>query len=398
MKPLKTPEFCSILWYTLDMKNNDNIATNSVETVTIPRAEHERYQGQSEQVFAQEKRISDLEKQVELLTETLRLSRQKRFGASSERTSEDAMEQLSLLFNEAEVYVGQGAKEDVGSVAVAAHKRHKKHEYTMDHLPENVPVEVVEHRLSEEELVYPECGSTMTEIGKDVRRRLKLEPPKAVVVEDWYFTYACRKCEKEGIKTPVVKADRAPNFIPGSFATPDAVAEIMVQKFVMDSPLYRQEQEFKRLGIPLKRQTMSNWLIWTSEHLLTPVYDQLHKELLARDILHADETALQVLHESGKAAQSKSYMWLYRTSGDTDRPIVLYEYQPDRMQEHPKELLTGFQGYLHMDGYPGYHNLPESITVVGCWPHARRKFDEAMKSLPKGKAKNSSAAQGLKVW
>ena len=100
------------------MKNEDKIVTGNAGTVTIPRAEYEQMQGQ----------ISVLEKQVEFLTEALRLSRQKRFGASSERTSEDAMEQLSLLFNEAEVYADQGAKEDDSSVTVAAHKRHKKHE------------------------------------------------------------------------------------------------------------------------------------------------------------------------------------------------------------------------------------------------------------------------------
>ena len=370
------------------MKNEDKIVTGNAGTVTIPRAEYEQLQAQSARIYS-------LEKQIELLTEALRLSRQKRFGASSERSSEDAMEQLSLLFNEAGVYADQAAKEDDSSVVVAAHKRHKKHEYTLDHLPENVPVEVVEHRLPEEELACPECGSTMSEIGKEVRRRLKLEPPKVVVVEDWYYTYACRKCEKEDTETPVVKAARESNFIPGSFATPEATADLMVQKFVMGSPLYRQENEFKRQGIPLKRQTMSNWLVWTSDHLLTPVCDQLHKELLKRAVLHADETTLQVLHEPGKTAQSKSYMWLYRTGGDTDRPIVLYEYQPDRKQENPQKFLTGFRGYLHTDGYSGYHNLPEDITVVGCWAHARRKFDEAMKSLPKGKAKNSSAAQGL---
>ena len=130
--------------------------TRNGETVTISRAEYEQMQG----------RISALEKQIELLTEALRLSRQRRFGTSSERTSEDTMEQLSLLFNEAEVYADQAVKEDDGSVVVAAHKRHKKHEYTLDHLPENVPMEVVEHRLPEEELVCPECGSTMVEIGK----------------------------------------------------------------------------------------------------------------------------------------------------------------------------------------------------------------------------------------
>ena len=360
------------------MKDDMKQIKGAEETVTISRAEYENMQAQ-----------------IHWLMEQLRLSRQKRFGASSEHTSEDAMEQLSLLFNETEVYADQTEKEDDNSVVVAAHKRHKKHEYTLDELPENVPVEVVEHRLPEEELVCPECGSTMTEIGKEVRRRLKLEPAKAVIVEDWYYTYACRNCEKENTQTPVVKVTRAPNFIPGSFATPEAAAHIMTQKFTMGSPLYRQEQELKRQGISLSRQTMSKWLLWTAEHLLTPVYDLLHQELLKRDVLHADETTLQVLHEPGKTAESKSYMWLYRTGGDTGRPIVLYEYQPGRGSCYPQTFLAGFKGYLHTDGYSGYHSLPGGITVVGCWAHARRKFDEAMKALPKGKAKNSSAAQGL---
>ncbi len=107
---------------------------------------------------------------MELLTDAIRLSRQKRFGASTEHTLEDAVEQLSLLFNEAEVYADHTAQEDAGSVVVAAYKRHKKHEYTLDELPENVPVEVVEHRLPEEKLQNaassgrwsegkrPECG------------------------------------------------------------------------------------------------------------------------------------------------------------------------------------------------------------------------------------------------
>ena len=78
-----------------------------------------------------------------------------------------------------------------------------------------MPVAVVEHCLPEEELVCPECRETMTEIGKDVRQRLKLEPAKVVVVEDWYYTYACRKYKKK-ILGPYGKAARELNFIPGS--------------------------------------------------------------------------------------------------------------------------------------------------------------------------------------
>ena len=193
----------------------------------------------------------------------------------------------------------------------------------------------------------------------------------------------------------MVKAPHEKSIIPGSFATAEAIAHIMTQKFVMGAPIYRQGQDLNRQGISLSRQTMSNWILKASEIYLAPVYEQLYKELLTRDVLHADETTLQVLHEPGKKPQSDSYMWLYRTSGDTERAVVLYEYQPGRGAKHPKAFLEGYKGYLHTDGYAGYHDLGENVTLVGCWAHARRKFDEAMKSLSKSQAKGSSAYQGL---
>jgi hypothetical protein len=74
-------------------------------------------------------------------------------------------------------------------------------------------------------------------------------------------------------------------------------------------------------------------------------------------------------------------MWLYRTSGEAKHQIVLYDYKPNRKAENPEEFLRDFNGYLHADGYDGYHRLPGKITVVGCWAHARRKFDEALKGI-----------------
>jgi transposase len=370
------------------MKKTDNYQTSNAEMVTISRAEYEKLQAQS-------KRISELESRVDVLMEALRLARHRQFGASSEKSQDTLMEQLSFLFNEAEVFSAAEKAEAENLTVVAAHKRHKKHEYTLDSIPEGIETRQVEHRLEGEDLVCPQCGDTLTEIGTEVVRTLEIIPAQMVVREDVYYTYACQNCNKEDIETPVVKAPREKNIIPGSFATPEAIAHIMTQKFVMGSPLYRQEQEINRKGIKLSRQTMSNWILKATEDYLAPVYKQLHKELLKRDVLHADETTLQVLHEPGRTPQSDSYMWLYRTSGDTDKPIVLYEYQPGRGAKHPKEFLAGYKGYLHTDGYAGYHDLGEDITVVGCWAHARRKFDEAVKSLPKGKAKGSSASQGL---
>lgn len=219
-------------------------------------------------------------------------------------------------------------------------------------------------------------------------------PAQAVVVEDIYYTYSYRNCEKTGIEVPVIKVDMPSNVIKGSFATPEAVAHIMTQKFVIGSPLYRQEQKLKRNGIMLSRQTMSNWLLKSSADWLEPVYNCMYELLLKETVLHADETTLQVLHEDGKKAQAKSYMWLYRTSGCSTKPIVLYDYQPDRKASRPKESLEGFSGYLHADGYAGYHSLPENIMVVGCWAHARRKFDEALNSIPEKEREGSAALQG----
>lgn len=171
--------------------------------------------------------------------------------------------------------------------------------------------------------------------------------------------------------------------IKGGFASPDAIAHIATQKFMMASPLYRQEQEWKLSGILLSRQTMGNWLLKASEIWLAPIYEAMKRRLLEHSVLHGDETVCQVLKEPGKSAQSKSYMWLFRTSGEAKHQILVYEYQPDRKHIHPEEFLTGFSGYLHTDGYDGYHKLPDRIIVVGCFAHMRRKLFDAIKSCQK---------------
>ena len=278
------------------MKNETNTTTNSTEMVTISRAEYERFQAQGE-------RISALEKQVEQLMEAIRLSRKKQFGPSSEKLSEDAYEQLSLLFNEAEAYLSAPEKKE--TTTVSAHTRQKRSSRLEEVLPEGVPVEVVEHRMSGEELECPSCGDEMVEIGKEVRRSLVMIPAQVKIREDWYYTYACKRCKEENIETPVVKTEKSAPVISGSYASAEAIAHIMVQKFVMGSPLYRQEQEWNRQGVKLSRQTMSNWILRAAEDWLKPVYAELHKRLVQREVLHADETTLQVLREPGKSAQSK---------------------------------------------------------------------------------------------
>ena len=99
-----------------------------------------------------------------------------------------------------------------------------------------------------------------------------------------------------------------------------------------------------------------------------PVTDYLRKKLLARDIVHADETPVQVLKEDGKKPQTKSYMWVYRTGNDGKEPIVLFDYQPSRSGDNAATYLKDFKGYVHSDGYSGYNKLTE-VTRCGCWAH-----------------------------
>ena len=335
-------------------------------------------------------RISELETLVRYYEEQFRISKHRQFGASSEKSEYD-FTQLSI-FNEAELFADANVPEPE-LVEVEKHYR-KRTRLITDKLPEGLPVETMEHDLPESEQVCPECGGRLHVMGREKRRELVIIPAQVKIREHIYKVYACRDCEKDECGVPIVKAPIDDAVIKGSFASPEIIAQLMTQKFVMGVPLYRQEQEWNRRGLQLSRQTMSNWLIRATEDWLEPMYDMLHEILCTYNVLHADETTLQVLREPGKTAQSKSYMWLYRTSGDTIHPIVLYDYQPDRRSKRPAEFLKDFKGYLHTDGYDGYHSLPGDITIVGCWAHVRRKFDEALKAVPERDREGSSVLRG----
>ncbi len=354
------------------MKTTENTTENFIEIIKELKAENEQ-----------------LRQQNQWLMEQFRLSRHKQYGTSSEQSLFDQMS----LFNEAEVT----ADLTVPEPTLTEVKSHycKRTRLITDKLPEDLPVEVIEHELPETERICPDCSRELHTMGRETREELKIIPAKAVIIRHVRHVYTCRNCECNSEHVPIVKADMPEPVIKGGFASPETIAHIVVQKFMMASPLYRQEQEWKQNGILLSRQTMSNWLIKASEDWLEPIYEAMKHRLLEHEVLHGDETVLQVLKEPGKTAQSKSYMWLFRTSGEAKHQIVLYEYQPDRKHTHSENFLKDFSGYLHADGYDGYHKLPEHIIVVGCLAHLRRKLFDALKTLPKDKRSDSHAAKGV---
>ena len=348
----------------------DNV--KAVETVTIPKAEYE-----------------SMKQQLAWLMEQLKLSRQQRFGASSEKSANGQVN----FFNEAETAADLSAAEPELE-EVKAYRR-KKSRGAADRPPPDLPVEIIEHELPEGERLCPDCGGPLHVMGRETREELKIIPAKAVIIRHVQHVYACRNCEENAERVPIIKAAMPQPVIKGSFSSPETIAYIAAQKFVMGIPLYRQEQEWERSGIHLSRQTMSNWLIRCAEDWLKPIYDRLHQLLCAREVLHGDETVVRVLREPGREAQSLSYMWLYRTSGDAVHPIVLYDYQTSRLGEHPAAFLRDFKGFLHTDGHDEYHRkLPEAIIVVGCWAHCRRKFHEALTAVQKKDRADSESMRG----
>ena len=368
------------------MKNDTTCVTRTAETETVSRAEYEKLKQENERL---EDRIRWLEEQLKVLAKN-------HFGSKHESASDEVIGQMALLFDEPELYAHLEEIQQK-ETKVPEQKPKKKRAFVLDELPANAELEVVTHELPEEERTCPVCGAVMEPVGEEVVRTLELVPAKYVVHEDHYVNYKCNNCsgrdtEDEIGKTSFVKTPHTPMVYPGSFCSPEAAAYLMTQKFVMGSPLYRMEQDLNRSGLNLSRQTMSNWMIYCSETWLAPLYDELHKQLLKEEIIHADETELQVLREPGRKAQTKSYMWLYRSGACAEHPILLFEYQPGRGSKYPLEFLNGFKGYLQTDGYGGYDALKD-VTHVGCMSHLKRKFHDAVTALPNGK-KSGSAVEG----
>jgi len=316
--------------------------------------------------------------------EQFRLSQQKRFGASSEKSNSNYIS----LFNEAEDEAQTKQKEPLlEEITYKRRKGKNKKKNSFDDLP----VEVIEYHLDESEQLCPQCGNKLHVMSKEIRKELKVIPAQVKVVEHVRDVYACRNCEKENITTPIVTAKMPNPVLKGSFVSPSLMAYIMYRKYCEAVPLYRQEKQFNNFGIDLSRQNLANWVIHGANNWLKHLYDRMHIYLLKEDVLHADETTIQVLSEKGKAARSKSYMWLYAT-GSFGPPIFMYEYQASRANEHPRKFLTGFKGFLQTDGYAGYNSV-QNVTLVGCFAHARRGFSDALKALPKGSVKTRTNAQ-----
>ena len=345
-------------------------------------------------VDAANKREEALTQERDNLKEEVDLLRKKLFGTSSEKRVLDIPGQLNF-FNEAELAQDPALAQMEELEASAPEKTPKKRKTRATDAERFKGIPVVKEYLdlSETEKNCPVCGTALKQIGEEfVRRELIFIPAKLKIREYYSRNYECPQCSQHGI--PVIKKgkDGKPHMLYGMAST-GTVAWVMYQKFCNGLPYFRQEKDWKQYGASITRATMANWVIQNSEAFFLPMYEFFHRKLLEREFAMADETPLQVLHEPDRRAQTKSYMWLFRSGEDGSPPIILYKYSETRAGDNAVDFLHGFKGYLMCDGYSGYNKVPDAKRTA-CWAHIRRYLTDA---IPKGKALDYTqpAVQGV---
>lgn len=335
-----------------------------------------------------QERIAQLQQRIDLLEEQFRLAQLKRFAPSSEKYGLQG-----CLFNEAEAGAQPAPEIDgepidaadaTGDATVPAKKRGRKK------LPAHLTRVRVEHDLPDADKVCSCCQGRLHRMGEDVTEQLHIVPAQVSVLQHVRFKYACRHCEQHALACRIVTSPMPAQPIPGSIASASTVATILTAKYADGMPLYRMEAVLERSKVEIGRGTMGRWVVRASEDWLGRLVEAMRQTLLRQDVIHGDETPVQVLKEAGRTAQSTSYMWVYRSAEGSAQPVVLFDYQPGRAHEHPARLLQGFAGSLMTDGYAAWRML-KGVTHLGCLAHARRKFDEALKAQ-KNKAGRASQA------
>jgi transposase len=196
-------------------------------------------------------------------------------------------------------------------------------------------------------------------------------------------------------------------------AGPGLLAYILTSKFDDHLPLYRLNEIFTRMGADIPDTTLVDWC-GRAMKTLQPVIELIGKEIMASDLLHADDTPIRVLDRSqkdkglGKGVR-QGRIWVYvrnqrrRTKGaplaqraGTAPPGAVYRFSPDRKGKHPKDHLKHSSGILQADAYSGFRDLYEpgadgtaQFREAACWAHLRRDFHDVWTSNKSGIAKEA---------
>lgn len=231
----------------------------------------------------------------------------------------------------------------------------------------------------------PDCGGDLRVVGEDVSELLDMIAAQMRVIQIARIKKSCRRCEK------MVQEPAPSRPIPGSMAGPNLLAHVLVSKFDDHLPLYRQHEIFARMGADIPESTLVGWC-GRAMKTLQPLIERIEVDIMASDLLHADDTPIRVLDRSlrdrglGKGVR-QGRIWAYvrdqRPWAGASPPGVVYRFAPDWKEEHVLGHLADARGILQADGYKGYAKLyvPEPgekprLREAACWAHLRRDFHD----------------------
>ena len=314
-----------------------------------------------------------LQEEVKLLNERL-------YGKKSEKgkalsNSEDDRPENTDDINEAETHQDKNEVEPInekGEPVIKTTNIEKRK--NLVNRTENLETIYETHDIDESEKVCHKCGSILSPIGSNITYTLRYIPAKVVRVEHKVLTYKCNHCSNTEEKSYIVKAKRSTAF-PKLMVEDNLISHSITEKFVKHVPLYRQESFYNSYGLDITRANLSNWILAASD-VLKPLFNLMHKDILEYDIVHMDETTLNVINKG----PSTSYVWVLCSPKASDIQARLYFYKDDRRHKNAKDILGNFKGYVHSDGYGAYKKI-EGTNNVGCMAHARRKFTDIIKFL-----------------
>ena len=335
------------------------------------------------------------QEEIEIIHRKYKAALAKYFSPTKEKVSQEQAGQLGL-FNECETFIDEDKKESPPekeeSITINEYTRKKGGKRK---LPDYLPVEEHIYELSESERECKYCGKTHPVIGEERTEELDIIPmqiKKVVHIAKKYGPCSCDEFLHSGDKE-IIKAEKPKRIIPYSFVSPGLLAYVIDMKYNYALPFYRLSKKFEAIETDISRATLCNWSMLASEKC-EALYAAMREYIKCGKVIQMDETTVQVLHEEGKAAETKSFMWVMR-GGVTNGKLTLFNYSPTRNSTVPLELLKGFKGFLQTDGYEGYSKAVTEygLTHVGCLAHIRRKFFDALKADKKSR----TAAHALKL-
>jgi transposase len=306
--------------------------------------------------------VATLQAEVLYLRQELDKLRRLIFGQKRERFVPVVNpEQLDIALDDVPTPAAAAATENI------QYTRRKKASKQTPHGRNPLPADLPRKDI----VIEPDADvSTLKKIGEEITEELEYEPGRLYVNRFIRPKYALPNDEG------VIIGDLPTRPIEKGIAGAGLLSHILVSKFVDHLPLYRQAQQFKRHGVVLPLSTLTDW-VKQSADVLEPLYDELKTRLLLAHYLQADESPLRVLDREKKGNCHLGYMWVYHAPLDG---LVLFDYRKGRSRAGPNDMLRDFSGHLQTDAYNGYNDIiaKPDVTGIGCFAHARRKFNDAL--------------------